>query len=156
MCDTRNPVGWDGPGHICSGASLVRIGVPSDRRGSRSRANQSVLAGGTNQSIDYEHKHSVGEGDAFGAPERCVRDLPEAELIEQGPDGEYRSPSGGIDDFEFRRNTWFGVAVASEKPLELGKDLPQDVGAPEIDDRSLLGFAASDSVVLLAVRLCGV
>jgi hypothetical protein len=26
--------------------------------------------------------------------------------------------------------------------LELGKDLPQDVGAPEIDDRSLLGFGA--------------
>jgi hypothetical protein len=40
-----------------------------------------IQASGTNQSIDHEHKHLVGKGDAFGAPERCVEDLPEAELI---------------------------------------------------------------------------
>ncbi len=101
-----------------------------------------MLTGGTNQSIDHEHKHSVGEGNAFGAPERYVEDLPEAELIELGSDGQYRSPNGSVDNFEFMRDAWFRLAVASEEPLELGKDLMQNVFAVEIEDRSSLGFAA--------------
>ena len=61
---------------------------------------QSVFAGGTDQPIGDEHKRSVGERYIFGSPQTSVEDVPEAELLEEGPDGEHRPPRGGIDDLE--------------------------------------------------------
>ena len=62
--------------------------------------SQTMFAGGTDQSIGDEHKRSVGERYIFGSSQTLIEDVPEAELLEEGPDGEYRSPRRGIDDLE--------------------------------------------------------
>ena len=58
---------------------------------------ESVFAGGTDQPIGDEHEGAVGERDALGSPQVSVEDVPEAKLLEESPDSEYRSPRRGID-----------------------------------------------------------
>lgn len=47
---------------------------------------------GTNQSIGDEHDHAVNERYIFGSSQTLVEDVPEAELLEEGPDGEAKVP----------------------------------------------------------------
>jgi hypothetical protein len=49
-------------------------------------------------------------------------DVPEAELLEEGPDGEYRSPCRGIDDVEVCWSVFVELALPAQQTLELGKN----------------------------------
>ena len=76
--------------------------------------SEPVLAGGTRQPIGDEHERSVGEGYALGSSQVLVEDVPEAELLEEGTDCEYRSPRRGIDHLERCRSTFIRLAIAPE------------------------------------------
>src|SRR5438105_7119146 len=48
-------------------------------------AGEPVLTGRSDEPVGDEHEGAVGERNAFGPPEVLVEDVPEAQLIEQGP-----------------------------------------------------------------------
>ena len=65
-------------------------------------ASQTMFAAGMDQAIGDQHKCSIDEGDTFSFAEVGFENRPETELCEQGTDGEYRSPGGGIEDLWVR------------------------------------------------------
>ena len=101
-------------------------------------AGEAVLAGGGDEPVGDEHEGAVGERDAFGPPEGSVEDVPEAQLIEQGPNDEDRPPVRGFAESGVR-----GVrSLAGEEPSELGEHLDEEVLSSQIGDDALLDLAA--------------
>jgi hypothetical protein len=62
-------------------------------------------------------------------------------LVEQGPDDEDGSPSGGIDHSGVGGIVGVGLGVAVEEPTELGEQLDEEILASEIGDDALLDLA---------------
>ena len=83
------------------------------------------------------HEGAVGEWDGFGPAEVLVKDVPEAQLIEQGADDEDGSPVRGVSDLGIGGIRSLTVGLASEKFAELGEKLDQQVLATEIGDDAL-------------------
>ena len=78
-----------------------------------------MFAGGAGEPIGDQDERPVGERHTLGLTERRVGDGPQPELVEQGPDGEDRSPGGGVEDVGV-----FGLggvrSIPAEESLELG------------------------------------
>ncbi len=81
-----------------------------------------MFAFGTDQSIGDEYKRAVGERYIFGSSQALDEDVPEAELLEEGPDGKYRSPCRGVDDVELWWSDFVELAFPAQQTLELGKN----------------------------------
>ena len=82
-------------------------------------AGQAVFAGRPDESIGDEHKRPIGERHALSLTEHRVEDGPQPELVEQCPDGEDRSPGGGVVNdavFDLGGVRW----VPAKASLELG------------------------------------
>jgi hypothetical protein len=84
-------------------------------------AGQAVFAGGTGQASGDQYKHPVGKPHSFGFAQCSAKGGPRSQLVERGPDGEDRSPSGGIEDVEIFSLVVLPVVVAAEQSLKLGK-----------------------------------
>ena len=102
-----------------------------------SAPGQAVLAGRSDEPVGDQHEGAVGEWDSFGPAEVLVKDVPEAQLIEQGADDEDRPPVRGIDDLGFGGIGEVGVGLAGEELAEPGKDLDQEIFTTEIGDDAL-------------------
>src|SRR4051794_9160135 len=101
-------------------------------------AGEPVLAGRGDEPVGDEHEGAVGERDALGPPEVSVEDVPEAQLIEQGPNDEDRPPVRGFAELGVG-----GIrSLAGEEPSELGEHLDEEVLSSEIGDDALLDLAA--------------
>jgi hypothetical protein len=107
---------------------------------------QAVFAAGPYQAISDQHESAIGIrnlGDIvaeFGSAEMLVEDLPEAELIEQGPDEQNRPPVPGIENVHVGGlvgQAWF----AAQDAFELGQKGLQEVLATEVGDHALLDLA---------------
>ena len=59
-------------------------------------ASDAVLTAGTDKAIGHEREREVGERHILRLPQRFIEDLPEAELVEQGPDGKDWPPRRSI------------------------------------------------------------
>ena len=101
-------------------------------------AGEAMLTGGSDEPVGDEHEGAVGEGDAFGASEVLVEDVPETELLEEGADDEDRSPVRGVEDLGLCRDAGFEGWLAGEEPLEFGEEFADQVLASEIGDNALL------------------
>jgi hypothetical protein len=101
-----------------------------------------VLAGRRDEPVGDEHKGAVGERDTFGPSEMLVEDVPEAQLLEQGPDDEDRPPVRGIGEMGFGRRAGPDDVVAGKEPPKLGEDLDEEVLASEVGDDALFDLAA--------------
>jgi hypothetical protein len=88
---------------------------------------QTMFACGTDQPIGDEHKRSVRERNTFSSPETLVEDAPEAELLEEGPDRENRSPRRGVEDLRIGRCDFLRIALTAQESLELGKDRGEQI-----------------------------
>ncbi len=102
-------------------------------------ASPCLLAGA--EPVGDEDEDAVGERDAFGVAEMSVADGPEAELVEQGTDGEDGPPGRGIDDLGIGQGGVFLTDVATEQSLEFGEDVDEEVFAAEVGDDALLDLA---------------
>jgi hypothetical protein len=69
-----------------------------------------------------------------------IEDGPQAQLVEQGPDDQNRSPGQGLADLQLRDlgSLWF----AAEETFELGEEGLEEILAAEVGDGALLDFAA--------------
>ena len=101
-------------------------------------AGEPVLTGRRDQPVGDEHEGAVGERNILGPPEVLVEDVPEAQLIEQGPDDEDRSPVWGFGELGI-------IAIrtlpAQEAP-ELGEQLDEEILSSQIGDDALLDLTA--------------
>ena len=104
-------------------------------------ASQTMFAAGMDQAIGDQHKCSIDEGDTFSFAEVGFENRPETELCEQGTDGEYRSPGGGIEDLWVRRQGVLEIAFTPQEPSEFGKDLSKQILATQVSDDALLNLA---------------
>src|SRR5262249_45296742 len=102
---------------------------------------QPVLAAGLDQSIGDQDEGPVGEGDAFGAAQMGIQDGPEAQVIEEGADGQDRSPGRGVEDVKILGLRGLGSGFLAEQPLELGQQFPQEIFATQIGHGVLLDLA---------------
>ncbi len=105
-------------------------------------AGQTVLAGGGDEPVGDEHESAVRERDSFGSPQVFVEDGPEAQLLEQGPDGEDRAPGRGINDERVVAGIGLVDCVPGKEALELGQNLDEKILAPEIRNDALLDLTA--------------
>ena len=88
---TLVPVWYEAPPHAI--AHEVRLQPTS----------QTMFACGTNQTIGDEYKRSVRERYTLGSPQMSVEDVPETDLLKEGPDSENGSPRRGIEDLRIGR-----------------------------------------------------
>ncbi len=105
-------------------------------------AGESMLAGGRDQPVGDQDEGTVRERNAFGPPERLVEDLPESQLLEQGPDDEDRPPGRGVEELRVWRIAGVGAGIAAEEFAELGEDRDEEVLASEVGDDALLDLSA--------------
>jgi hypothetical protein len=105
-------------------------------------AGQAMLTPGGDEPVGHEHEGAVGEGNTSGPPEVLVEDGAEAELVEEGPNHEDRSPGRGIDDLGIKRGGVFWSGVVAEQSLEFGEDVDEEIFATEVGDDALLDLAA--------------
>src|SRR4051812_19806223 len=101
-------------------------------------AGQAVLTGRCDEPVGDEHEGTVGERDASGPAEVSIEDVPEAELIEQGPHDEDRPPVGCFAEL----GVGGIMSLAGEEPSELGEHLEEEVLSSEIGDDALLDLTA--------------
>src|SRR5262249_30202911 len=104
-------------------------------------AGDPVLTGRIDEAIGHEHKGPVGQRHVFGSPQRFVEDLPEAELVEQGPYREDRPPSRSIHNLGIGQLAGVESLVPSEQALESRQHLDQEVLPTEVGDDALLDLA---------------
>jgi hypothetical protein len=97
-----------------------------------------MLTAGTDEAIGHEHERTVGERDVLGSPKQFVEDLPEAELVEQSPNGEDWPPGRSIQDAGLRQVSGVESFVASEHALKLRQHLDQEILTSKIGDDALL------------------
>jgi hypothetical protein len=101
-------------------------------------AGEPMLTGGGDEPVGDEHEGAVGERNAFGLPEVLIEDAPEAQLIEQGPNDEDRSPGRSFAELGIG-----GImSLAGEEPSELGEHFDEEILASEISDDALLDLTA--------------
>jgi hypothetical protein len=100
-----------------------------------------VLAGGLNQPVGNQDEGAVGEGDTFGSAQMGIQDGPEAQVIEQGADGQDRSPGRGIEDVELLGRVAGDGRFLAEQPLELWEHFSQEIFAAELGDGVLLDLS---------------
>ncbi len=93
-------------------------------------AGQAVFAGGMDQAIGDQNKDPVGKRHAFGVAQCGVQDGPQSQLIEEGTNGEDRSPGGGSDDVQIFGLVSLGGGVLAEQALKLGQHFRQEILAP--------------------------
>jgi hypothetical protein len=62
-------------------------------------------------------------------------------LVNQGPDGEDRSPAGGIEDIQIPGVAGLCARVLAEQALKLGKQLHEQVFTAELSEGALLDLA---------------
>src|SRR5262249_10268760 len=93
------------------------------------------------EAVGDQDEGPVGEGDALGLAEVLVEDVPEVELVEQGPNDEDRPPGGSIPDLGDGRIAGVAVGLAGEEAAELREDLDEEVLAAEVSDDALADLA---------------
>src|SRR5262249_32306756 len=105
-----------------------------------------------------EHKRSVGVRYVLGSPQAPVEDVPEAELVKEGPDGEDRPPGGSIDDFQVAGGAVLRLDLSAEQALEPGQHRQPHILPAEVEHNALLdlvivavGFDDADVLVEGAV-----
>ena len=102
---------------------------------------QAMFTGRMDQAIGDQYERTIGERHSFGFAQRRIEDGPQTQLIEQGPNGQDRSPGGSIEDVEIFVFSVLPAAVAAQKSLEHGEYLRQEILAAQVGQGALLDLA---------------